>query len=135
MAWLLHADLPSGADAFAGHGVRPSLRLTAEWDLPHANGLGVMAGVVHDSDDAGRRFEAGLLAVTFGHAFTTRLRGFAEVAGQQFAARSHGGDVVTFDTGATWRLDADSQLDVAANLGLSPAAPDRALTVGWSRRW
>lgn len=135
MAWLLHADLASGATRFAGHGVRPSLRLAAEWDLPHDDGLGVMAGVVHDSDDAGRRFDAGILAVTFGHAWTPRLRGFVEVAGQQLAARAHGGDIVTFDTGATWRLDTDTQLDVAASVGLSSPAPDRALTVGWSRRW
>ena len=135
MAWLLHADVPSGADAFAGRGVRPSLRLTAEWELAHDNGLGVMAGVVHDSDAAGRRFDAGILAMTAGHAFTPRLRGFVEVAGQQLAAPAHGGNIVTFDAGATWRLDEDSQLDVAANLGLSSPAPDRALTLGWSRRW
>ncbi|MGN6513675.1 MAG: transporter [Lysobacteraceae bacterium] len=135
MAWLLHADVPSGADAFAGHGVRPSLRLTAEWALPHDTGLGVMAGVVHDSDDNGHRFDAGILAMTAGHGFTPRLRGFVEVAGQQLAARAHGGNLVTFDTGATWLLDDDSQLDVAANFGLTSLAPDRALTVGWSRRW
>lgn len=135
MAWLLHADLPSGAEVFAGRGIRPSLRLTAEWDLPHGSGLGVMAGVVHDNDADGRRFDAGILAMTVGHAFTPRLRGFAEIAGQQLAARAHGGNVVTFDTGATWLLDDDTQLDVAANVGLSSPAPDRALTVGWSRRW
>jgi hypothetical protein len=32
---LLHADLPSGSRELRGHGVRPSLRLAAEWDLPH----------------------------------------------------------------------------------------------------
>ena len=135
MAWLVHADLPSGAHAVRGRGVRPSLRLSAEWELPHDNGIGVMPGIVHDTDDAGRRFDAGLLAVTFGHAWTPRLRTFAEVAGEQFTSHRHGGNVVTFDTGATWRLNDDTQLDVAGSFGLSNAAPDDALTVGWSHRW
>lgn len=135
MAWLVHADMPSGARAVRGHGVRPSLRLSAEWDLPHDNGIGVMPGVVHDTDDQGRRFDAGILAVTFGHAWSSRLRTFVEVAGEQFASRKHGGNEVTFDTGATWLVGHDTQVDVAGSFGLSEAAPDEALTIGWSHRW
>ncbi|MET0210870.1 MAG: transporter, partial [Burkholderiaceae bacterium] len=45
MAWLFHADMPSGSRAFKGHGVRPSVRLTAEWDLPRDYSVGVMGGV------------------------------------------------------------------------------------------
>jgi hypothetical protein len=135
MAWLVHADLPSGARAVRGEGVRPSLRLSAEWDLPHDNGIGIMPGVIHDTDDAGRRFDAGILAVTFGHAWSPRMRTFVEVAGEQFASQKHGGNVITFDTGATWLLNDDTQVDVAGSFGLSGPAPDEALTLGWSHRW
>ena len=135
LAWLVDAILPGGARAVRGHGVRPSLMLAAEWDLPHGNGLAVMPGVVHDTDDTGRRFDAGVLAASFGHAWTARTHTFVEVAGQQFAAAKHGGNVVTFDTGATWLLNNDTQVDVAADFGLSQAAPDEALTIGWSHRW
>ena len=64
IGWLLHADLPSGANRFRGRGVRPSLRAALEWELPEAFSLGVMPGVVYDSADDGRRFMAGIFAVT-----------------------------------------------------------------------
>lgn len=135
LAWLVDATLPSGAGAVRGHGVRPSLMLAAEWDLPHGNDLALMPGMVHDTDEAGRRFDAGVLAASFGHAWSPRLHTFVEVAGQQFASAKHGGNVVTFDTGASWLLDADTQVDIAGNFALSDEAPDEALTVGWSHRW
>jgi len=135
MAWLVHADLPSGAHPLRGEGVRPSVRLAAEWELPHDNAIGVMPGVIHDTDDLGRRFDAGLLAVTFGHAWSPRARTFVEVAGEQFAPHKHGGNVATFDTGATWLLSQNTQVDIAGSFGLTEAAPDAALTLGWSHRW
>ena len=135
MAWLVHADVPSGALALRGEGVRPSLRLSAEWDLPHDNGIGIMPGVVHDTDDLGRRFDAGMFAVTFGHSWSPRAHSFVEVAGQQFASAKHGGNIVTFDTGASWLLSDDTQVDIAGSFGLSGTAPDEAFTVGWSHRW
>lgn len=135
LAWLLDALLPTGARAVRGHGVRPGLMLAADWNFPHDNGLTVMPGIVHDSDDAGHRFDAGVLAASFDHAWTPRVHQFVELAAEQLAARTHGGNVATFDTGATWRPDNDSQLDAAVNLGLTHAAPDLALTIGWSRRW
>jgi hypothetical protein len=42
---LLHADLASGSRELRGHGVRPSLRLAAEWDLADGYSFGVMPGV------------------------------------------------------------------------------------------
>jgi len=135
LGWIVDATLPTGARAVRGHGVRPSLTLAAEWDLPDGNDLAVMPGIVHDNDDAGQRFDAGVLAASLGHQWTPRLHTFVEVAGQQFAPAKRGGNIVTFDTGASWLLDDDTQVDFAVNLGLSQAAPDEALTVGWSRRW
>src|SRR4051794_5657264 len=51
IAWLVHADIDSGSGAFRGQGVRPSLRMVAEWELPHDWSLGVMPGVFADRDD------------------------------------------------------------------------------------
>ncbi|NUS39004.1 MAG: transporter [Lysobacter sp.] len=135
LGWLVDAKLPTGARAVRGHGVRPGVMLAAEWELPQGNGLSVMPGIVYDSDDAGRRYASGVLAVSLDHPWTPRAHGFVEVAAEQLAARAHGGNVATFDTGATWRVDNDTQVDVAASVGLTAAAPGRALTIGWSRRW
>ena len=47
MAALVHADLPTGSDAFRGSGTRPSLRVVAEWALGDW-GIGVMPGILYD---------------------------------------------------------------------------------------
>jgi hypothetical protein len=63
-AWLLHIDAPSGGSAYRGVGYRPSLRFVAEWELPREWSVGVMPGLARDTDDNGRSFVAGILAVT-----------------------------------------------------------------------
>jgi len=135
MAWLLHADLATGAAAFAGHGVRPSVRFVAEWDLPADCALGVMPGVVREDDGSGRGYTAGILGVVLGKAWTPRWRSFVEVAAAQLARERDGGDVVSLDLGGAWLVHDALQLDFAVSAGLTDAAPDRALTVGLSRRW
>jgi hypothetical protein len=50
---LAHADLPSGSRALRGEGVRPSLRVSAEWDLPADLSLGVMPGIAVDRNAQG----------------------------------------------------------------------------------
>lgn len=64
MAWLLHADMPSGSESLRGHAVRPSLRAVMEWELPHESSLGIMPGVIYDSRDDGHRYTAGIFGVT-----------------------------------------------------------------------
>lgn len=45
IAWLLHADLDTGSAPFRGQGVRPSLRMVAEWELPGDVSVGLMPGI------------------------------------------------------------------------------------------
>lgn len=135
LAWLVHADLPSGDRAFRGHGVRPSVRLVAEWELADDYSLGVMPGLVRESDDEGRRYTAGILGVVVGKAWTDRFRTFAEVALPQIARADDGGTVATLDLGGAWLLNDDVQLDLAYSAGLNHRTPDHAVTVGVSARF
>lgn len=135
VGWLLHADLDSGSGAFRGQGVRPSLRMAAEWEFAGGWSLGVMPGIYRDRDDSGRHFVGGILAAVVGKSFTDQLRGFVEVSGQQLASAQHGGRVVTLDTGAAWLLTRDLQLDTAVSRGVSAAAPRWSWTVGLSTRF
>lgn len=132
LGWLLHADVPSGTQAFHGNGVRPSLRFVAEWDLPQEWSLGVMPGVVYDKTDAGHRYTAGILAAVLGKSLTDRLRVFVEVAGEQITARGNGGSVVTFDAGVAYRLTPTVQIDLAVNQALNQTTPDFRWTSGLS---
>lgn len=135
LAWLLHADLPTGKEAFRGHGTRPSLRLVAEWELPRDYSVGVMPGVIRDSDEAGARYTAGIFGIVVGKAWNDRFRSFAEVAMPQIARSRHGGTVAVLDLGSAWLLSNDVQIDAAYSAGLNDNAPDHALTVGLSTRF
>jgi hypothetical protein len=131
---LLHAALPSGSSELRGIGLRPSLRLVAEWELPHDLSFGVMPGLGSDSDDNGARYGYGILAANLGKEFNERLHGFVELAAPQIARASHGGTQASFDAGLTWLLNKDCQLDVQLNHGLNHRTPDLSLAFGVSIR-
>jgi len=134
-AVLMHVDLPTGDPAFQGRGARPSLRWTAEWEVGERGSLGVMPGVIWNTDDEGDRYLGELFGITYAYAWTGRFRSFAE-----FAADGLGGDdgsqkQLTLDTGVAWVVTPDVQVDAATYIGLNDNAPDVALTLGLSCRW
>jgi hypothetical protein len=133
LAMLLHADIDSGSSAFRGVGIRPSLRGVAEWELGETTSLGVMPGVVYDQTEQ-HRFFSGLLAVTSGHQFTANLRGFIEIAGQQFAHAEDGGVILTYDAGVTYLLSKSMQLDCAISRGANRNTPEWSAGAGFSIR-
>lgn len=135
LGWLLHVDVDSGSGAFRGQGLRPSLRMVAEWEFAGGWSAGVMPGIYRDRDEDGRHFVGGILAGVVGKSLTDKLRGFVEISGQQLASRRHGGSVVTFDTGLAYLLDRDLQVDVALSRSINKNAPDLGWTVGLSARF
>ena len=135
VAWLLHVDVDSGSSDFRGQGLRPSLRGVAEWDLPLEASVGVMGGVLLDRNSNGRRYGAGILAVTLGKSWTPEWRTFVEIAGQHIASRANGGSVVTLDTGVTYLVNDSFQLDFSVSKGLNSTTPDLQWGVGASMRF
>lgn len=135
IGWLLHVDTDTGSPAFRGDGLRPSLRMVAEWEWPAGYSLGVMPGVYVDSNEAGSRYVGGIAAVVLGKSLTDKLRGFVELSGQQLTTRRNGGNVVTADMGLAYLLTNSLQIDTAASWGLSKASPDFSWTVGLSARF
>lgn len=131
---LLHAALPSGSAAQRGRGVRPSLRLSAEWELANGYALGLMPGIGSDSDDKGQRFGYGILAANLGKDFGERAHGFVELAAPQVAHAGHGGTRLLADAGMTYALDKDCQVDVSVTHGLNHRTPDLGLAFGLSLR-
>jgi opacity protein-like surface antigen len=132
VAWLLHADFDSGSSAFRGNGVRPSLRMVAEWELPHGYSLGVMPGVFVDKTDSGHRFVAGLLAVAFEKDWSQALHTFVEFAAQQVTSAANGGSVLTLDVGVSYLVTKNFQLDASVYRGLNDNSPDWVFATGVS---
>ena len=134
IAWLLHVDLDSGARAFRGNGIRPSLRVVGEWELPLGLSVGAMGGVAADKNSDAGRFVTGILALTVAKPWTEALRTFVELAGRQIASTRNGGSVLTFDLGAAYLLNNSTQIDVALSRGLTRQSPDLQFTTGLSIR-
>lgn len=134
-AWLLHADLETGSRAFRGDGVRPSLRFVAEWDLPNDWSVGVMPGVFVEKNEDGDRYVGGIAAVTVGKSWTDRFRTYFELAGQQLASKKNGGNIATWDTGATYLITNDVQVDIGFSWAATKETPDFAWGVGLGVRF
>jgi hypothetical protein len=134
LAGLLNFDLASGSAVFRGRGTRPSLRVTAEWELPNGYGVGVMPGLYRDHNEAGHGFYGGVLAVSVSKRIGA-LHGFVELAGQQLAADKNGGKLVSLDTGLSYLLSDSVQIDAAIFYGLTKRSPDLQWTTGISVRF
>jgi hypothetical protein len=131
---LLHAKLPSGSRGLRGHGVRPSLRVVGEWELPGQMSLGVMPGLGIDSNDVGARYSFASFGVVLGKDFSDRLRGQAEIATPQIAHDKNGGTVANLNVGAAYLLTKNCQVDTMVSRGLTSRSPDWSWTIGLSFR-
>ena len=135
IAWLLHVDADTGSGEFRGQGLRPSLRMVAEWELPGGYSFGVMPGVFLERNASGKRYAGGIFAVVAGKSFTDRTRGFVELSGQQLGSRENGGNVITADVGLAFLVTDSVQIDTAVSRGLNKNTPDYSWTIGLSVRF
>ena len=134
VAWLLHADLPSGSSDFRGSQVRPSVRAVFEWELPKDTSLGVMPGLVYDHDGTSR-FTTGIFAVTVSHGWSEKLRSFVEASAQELRPASRGGNTITLDAGVTYLLNDNLQLDLVTYQGATKDYRGKTWGLGVSRRY
>lgn len=135
VAWLLHTDFATGAKAFRGQSARPSLRMVAEWELPHGWSVGAMPGVFNEKSESGGRYSAGLLALVLGKEFNPQWRGFVEFSADQLASARFGGNVTSWDAGVAYMVSNDVQLDFSISRGISQSAVDAGWGVGLSVRY
>ena len=121
VAWLADVET-TGSPAFRDRNVRPSLRATAQWELPQQLSLGVMPGVYRDRGDDGKHFAAGVLAVTLGKSWTPRLQSFVELAGQCLSHAQSDASLLNVDTGLAFTASRTLQVDMVVSRSLSGSA-------------
>jgi len=121
VAWLADVET-TGTPAFRDRNVRPSLRATAQWELPHQLSLGVMPGVYRDRGDDGRHYAAGVLAVTLGKSWTPRLQSFVELAGQCLSRTQDDASLLNVDTGVAFAASRTLHVDLVVSRSLSGSA-------------
>lgn len=98
-------------------------------------GIGLMTEVDFLEDADGRGLSPTFInTATIGVDLTDRIGAYTEL----FTEKSAGHDtpwVVTFDAGMTYALSDDMQLDAGFNLGVTDAADDLNVFIGFSRRF
>lgn len=134
VSWLAHVDLPTGAAAFKGHGARPSLRAVIEWEFANEISVGIMPGIISQTN-ATDRYVAGILVGIIGKEWTEKFRTYIEIAGQEIATAKNGGSYVTYDFGGAYLIDNTLQLDASIQLGANDNTPDQLWSVGVSKKF
>jgi hypothetical protein len=124
VAWLANVETTTGSPAFRDRDFRPSLRATAEWELPHDMTLGLMPGIFRDRDDNGKHYAAGVLALTLGKAWTPRLHSFVELAGERVAQQGYRGAQVNVDTGLAFHATQSLQVAAVVSRGFMNTTQD-----------
>lgn len=132
---LFNSTLPTGSRSIAEHRYQPEAKLCLGWDLTPTIGLGVNLGYARPTD-GGQRFSQVLASASVGYALSEKWGAFTEVYG--FTREAVGGSSTGYaDTGVTYLITPDFQLDARVGLGLNNGVdgPDYFTGVGASRRF
>lgn len=124
--------LPTNTDDLGNDSLEGGVIVPFAADLPAGWGLGAMTEVDLARNDADDGYDlVWLNTATVGHDLTDSLAGFLELALEV----GPGKPAATFNTGVTYAVTSDVQLDGGINLGLTRAAPDLVLFVGCTNRF
>ena len=131
-AYGLIADvkLPTATRGFGNDKVEGALTMPVAFELGGGWDGGAMTSVGLLYDGSRHRTAWGN-TLTFAHELGRDVGAFFEVTSQAGV----GAHVCTFDTGLTWQLSRELQLDAGVYLGVSRSAPDATWFAGVSRRF
>lgn len=135
MALLASTTLPTGADELSLQVAEPSLRLAAAWALSDRISLGGNLGWGYLQDGAaGERFSELAASLSLGYGISDRWGAFLEYFGF-YPTGDHGPSANFVDTGLTYGVTGDLQLDARFGYGLNRDADDFFVGVGTAVRW
>lgn len=137
MGVLFHIGTPAGNDNFSSNTFEPMLKWLNDWSLPADFALGTNIGFdVPARNPAGEKYARFLYAVTTGHPvsfISDQLNAFVELQGI-FPTDSSDPAEHTFDSGFTFLVTNDIQLDTFVQIGLTEGATDITTGLGFSWR-
>lgn len=132
-ALIVETTLPTGSRGVREPHAQPTALLAVAWPLGAATELAANLGATYASV-GGEQFGQAVASVALGRELADRLGGYVELFGS--SREEPGGDAsVLFDSGVTWSLGPDLQLDLRVGVGLDEATPDRFAGMGivWRR--
>ncbi|MGE3799662.1 MAG: transporter [Candidatus Kapaibacterium sp.] len=126
VALLAHLTLPVGADGIAPEVLVPDIRLAMAHDLSETFSLGYNIGGAWEDEEF-----TGLYTVALGLGLTDAFGCFFELYGNGPWEEN---PEHSFDSGLTWLVTNNVQLDIASGIGLTEEAEDLFLGAGLSVR-
>ncbi len=133
VALLVGTSVPVGSEELTADEWEPKALLAFDWALTDLLSLGANAGVAFPTA-GGDRFDQILASVSLGIAATDRLGVFVETYG--FSEEEPDGDSTQYvDTGVTYGLTDNLQLDARIGFGLNDPSPERFVGAGVVARW
>lgn len=133
VSFILGTSVPVGSPQLTSDAWEPEARFAFDWILTERFTLASNLGVASLSAD-GERFEQLLASLTVGIAATDRLGVFVETYG--FSEEEPRGDATRYaNTGVTFAVTDDLQLDARIGFGLNDPSPERFVGVGMAARW
>ena len=124
-------NLPAAASGLGDSHLGGSVIFPFATELPGGWEFGAMTGMDFHHRDGGGMRGTWINTATAGHALCRNVSGYVELT----SAAGEGAHVATFNFGFAWKLDANTQFDAGANLGISRTADDLQLFTGVSRRF
>jgi hypothetical protein len=132
-ALILETDVPTGSSAFRENNLQPGAKLCLAWDLAERLGIGSNINYVWASE-GGRRFSQWAGTLSLAYDLSDRVGAYLEYF--TFLPGSRGGPSANYlDSGITYLVNNDFQLDARAGMGLNSAKPDYFVGIGAARRW
>ncbi len=133
VALLVSTSLPTGASAYRKNTLQPMVKLAFDWDISKRLDMGANLSYSYASDQ-GRRFSQCATTFTFGYALTNRLGIFLETfnflpGGYRLSNANY------VDSGLTYAVTTNYQLDARVGRGLNSARPDYFVGAGAAYRW
>lgn len=134
IGWIARISPPSGTGETRSNLTTGDLRLAADYDLSTKWSLNPNAGIGSYEDANGRRFTAGLAALTIQYNLTEKLNAFVD-GGLQSPADRSGGSNLQLDAGAAWIFGSNTQLDASVTWTARGSGPNVTWSAGMSRRF
>jgi len=133
LAILLITTVPVGSDALTADDWQPEGKLALGWDLTDRLSLGANLIYAYPSD-GGERFNQLAASLSAGFSLTGRLGVYLEAFG--FSKESADGAAASYvNSGLTWLLSNDLQLDARIGAGLDDPRPNWFAGVGAAVRF
>jgi hypothetical protein len=124
-------SFPTGANAISSHGYDPTVQLPWSRGLSKNWTVAGMFSVMWPTQPAGRNL-TGQGSVFFDRQLTGPWDAYGEYSG---AFPHRGGPQNTVDFGSSYKLSTRQQIDFHCGFGLSAAAPDHTIGIGYSVRF